>query len=99
MKSASKNTEPQFYSTEAPRATRERPESDPGRLGPNRPGSLVKPHLRPSHHFPPTTAASFVQKEGLRFISIIMPLMPCQQKNNKKQKNNTSMASPPPQHR
>lgn len=72
---------------------RERPESDPGRLRPKRPGSLVKPHLRPSHHLLPTTAARivtslwpFVQKEGLRFISIIMPPMPCQQKNNKNQK-------------
>lgn len=73
-----------------PRAARERPSSS-GAEAPRQPGKTS--HLRPSHHLLPTTAARivtslwpFVQKEGLRFISIIMPPMPCQQKNNKNQK-------------
>lgn len=80
MKSASKNTEPQFYSTAAWR----RPHSTPSGLGSNSPGSLVKAP-------PLTNAASIVTllrplvpTAGLRFSRVIMPLTPCQQQQQQK---------------
>lgn len=94
MKSAGKNTEPQFYST----AAWQRPHSTPSGLGSNCTGSLVKAP-------PLTNAASIVTllrplvpTEGLRFCRVIMPLMPCQQQQQqkiyKKTKKNQNKLAP-----
>lgn len=75
MESASKNTEPQFYST----ASRQWPDSSTWWSG-------AKPPWQPGKSSSPTNAASVVTllpplapKEGLKFSSIITPwLTPCQ---------------------